>query len=98
MSELGDDSKINPNFLINTVGLIHESHQIGVDAVKNYQEKGIEPSLELHSKKVGNEKINATAKPEEERRKQQKNLECVYLVTWVNVKALVLEILQMKNI
>ena len=75
VSELGDNSKINPNFLINSVGLIHESNQIGVEAIKNYEEKGIVPSLDLNSKKVGNEKINATSKPEEERRKQQKNLD-----------------------
>ena len=75
VSELGNNSKINPNFLINSVGLIHESNQIGIEAVKNYEEKGIIPSLELNSKKVGNEKINATSKPEEERRKQQKHLD-----------------------
>ena len=75
VSELGNNSKINPNFLINSVGLIHESNQIGVEAIKNYEEKGIIPSLDLNSKKVGNEKINATSKPEEERRKQQKNLD-----------------------
>jgi hypothetical protein len=75
VSELGDNSKINPNFLMNSVGLIHESNQIGVEAIKNYEEKGIVPSLDLNSKKVGNEKINATSKPEEERRKQQKNLD-----------------------
>ena len=79
ISELeGDDGKINPNWFISNVGVIYEANQVGNDAVKEYNEKGIEPDMELNSEKVGNEKINMTATSDYKRRSDQELMDGIF--------------------
>ena len=79
VSELeGDEGKINPNWFISNVGVIYEANQVGNDAVKEYNEKGIEPDMELNSEKVGNEKINMTAGSDYKRRSDQELMDGIF--------------------
>ena len=79
ISELeGDDGKINPNWFISNVGVIYEANQVGNDAVKEYNEKGIEPDMELNSEKVGKEKINKTAGSDYIRRADQEIMDGMF--------------------
>ena len=79
VSELeGDEGKINPNWFISNVGVIYEANQVGNDAVKEYNEKGIEPDMELNSEKVGNEKINMTAGSDYKRRSDQELMDKIF--------------------
>ena len=79
ISELeGDEGKINPNWFISNVGVIYEANQVGNDAVKEYNEKGIEPDMDLNSKKVGQEKINMTAASDYKRRADQELMDGIF--------------------
>ena len=79
ISELeGDEGKINPNWFISNVGVIYEANQVGNDAVKEYNEKGIEPDMELNSEKVGQEKINMTAGSDYKRRADQELMDGIF--------------------
>ena len=79
ISELeGDEGKINPNWFISNVGVIYETNQVGNDAVKEYNEKGIEPDMELNSEKVGQEKINMTAASDYKRRADQELMDGIF--------------------
>ena len=79
ISELeGDEGKINPNWFISNVGVIYEANQVGNDAVKEYNEKGIEPDMELNSEKVGQEKINMTAASDYKRRADQELMDGIF--------------------
>ena len=79
ISELeGDEGKINPNWFISNVGVIYEANQVGTDAVKQFNEKGIEPDMELNSEKVGNEKINMTAASDYKRRADQELMDGIF--------------------
>ena len=79
ISELeGDEGKINPNWFISNVGVIYEANQVGNDAVKQFNEKGIEPDMELNSEKVGNEKINMTAASDYKRRADQELMDGIF--------------------
>ena len=79
VSELeGDEGKINPNWFISNVGVIYEANQVGNDAVKEYNEKGIEPDMELNSEKIGNEKINMTAASDYKRRSDQELMDGIF--------------------
>jgi hypothetical protein len=74
----GDEGKINPNWFISNVGVIYEANQVGNDAVKQFNEKGIEPDMELNSEKVGNEKINMTAASDYKRRADQELMDGIF--------------------
>ena len=79
ISELeGDEGKINPNWFISNVGVIYEANQVGNDAVKQFNEKGIEPDMELNSEKVGNEKINMTAASDYKRRADHELMDGIF--------------------
>ena len=79
ISELEDDEgKINPNWFISNVGVIYEANQVGNDAVKEYNEKGIEPDMDLNSEKVGQEKINMTAGSDYKRRADQELMDGIF--------------------
>ena len=79
LSELeGDDGKINPNWFISNVKVIYEANQVGIDAVAQYNEKGIEPDMELNSEKVGQEKINMSAGGEYQRRLDQELMDKIF--------------------
>ena len=79
VSELeGSQGKINPNWFISNVKLVYEANQVGNDAVAQYNEKGIEPDMELNSEKVGQEKINMSAGSDYQRRADQTLMDDIF--------------------
>lgn len=74
-NELGKGGPINPAFLAGTVGTIYEANKVGQDALHHYQQTGQAPQMNLYSQNVGNPNINRTGAQEQQRRKENAQLD-----------------------
>ena len=79
--ELGNDSSINPKFLENAKALIHQANKVGVDALNKYIKTGKAPSLNLYSRKIGNEM-------EKKRQQESKELDKLFVDLTKDLKEL----------
>ena len=74
-NELGKGGSINPAFLAGTVGTVYEANKVGQDALHHYQQTGQAPQMNLYSQNVGNPNINRTGVQEQQRRKENAQLD-----------------------
>ena len=77
-SKKNEKARVNPRMLANSVGLMHNSYQVGLKAVEKYKKEGITPKMKINSTKVGSKKINESGKEEKKRREEIKKIDDQY--------------------
>ena len=73
--ELGTDAKVNPAFLAGTSGIMNEAQQIGERALLDYNQRGIEPQINLNAPYHGSENFNRAGQQELQRQAANNQLD-----------------------
>lgn len=89
IDDLGSDSKINLQFLMNITEMIVQANSIGEEELKKYKQTGESPSNDLYSKKVEHDKINKMNTRENERREERKQLDSLFEQMYAQLRSMI---------